>query len=408
MSAEANQPFRELESTGGKYFSLSDEPPVFAGGKGAELIAVDGRRYIDFACGSGTNALGHNHPAIAEALAGQLRTGITHIGPHFHTEVQGRFYRQLTEVLPQHLHCFHPATNGTEATEVALKAAMHATGRRQFLALEGGYHGRTFGALSVSEAKGKNKKLEPFAPSAAFLPFAEHDDQVKAALGKAEALLKGGNVAALIVEPVQATAGMRLPAKGYLEALAELARKNGCLVIVDEVFCSFGRSGCGFGFQHFDIEPDLVILAKSLGGSLPAGLVAGRKGILCGWKAGTQSSTFQLHPLSAAAGSAFIEVLIRDGLVKHAGEIGDWFEGARGRIEALPNVRSYRGLGAMWGVVMENESICHGVRRRALDLGLITWECGVDGEVIGLVPPLTIEREFFDLALDRFCQALKG
>ena len=406
MSADANQPFRELESTGGKYFSLSDEPPVFARGKGAELIAVDGRRYIDFACGSGTSALGHSHPAITEALASQLRTGLTHIGPHFHTEVQGRFYEQLTEFLPQHLHCFHPATNGTEATEVALKAAMHATGRRQFLALEGGYHGRTFGALSVSEAKGKNKELEPFAPGAAFLPFAEHDDQIEAALGNADALLKDGDVAALIVEPVQATAGMRSPMKGYLEALAERARKNGCLVIADEVFCGFGRSGHGFGFQHFGMEPDLVILAKSLGGSLPAGLVAGRTEILRGWKAGTQSSTFQLHPLSAATGSALIEVLIRDGLVKQAGEVGGWFEAARGRIEALPNVHCYSGLGAMWGVVMENGDICQGVRRRALDLGLITWECGVDGEVIGLVPPLTIDREFFELGLSRLCQAL--
>ncbi|MDH3660023.1 MAG: aminotransferase class III-fold pyridoxal phosphate-dependent enzyme, partial [Alphaproteobacteria bacterium] len=164
--------------------------------------------------------------------------------------------------------------------------------------------------------------------------------------------------------------------------------------------------GHGFGFQHFGMEPDLVILAKSLGGSLPAGLVAGRTEILRGWKAGTQSSTFQLHPLSAATGSALIEVLIRDGLVKQAGEVGGWFEAARGRIEALPNVHCYSGLGAMWGVVMENGDICQGVRRRALDLGLITWECGVDGEVIGLVPPLTIDREFFELGLSRLCQAL--
>ncbi len=408
MSTDPNQPFRELESTGVKSFSLSDDPPVFVAGKQAELIDAEGRRYIDFACGSGTSALGHHHPAIAKALISQLESGITHVGPHFHTPAQGRFYEALAELLPHHLRCFHPATNGTEATEVALKAAMHATGHRQFLAFEGGYHGRTFGALSVSEARGRNAALAPFVPDTAFLPFAEHEDQIESALRQAELHMAGRDVAALIIEPIQATAGMRLPANGYLDALATLALDQGCLLIVDEVFTGFGRSGRCFGFEHSDIDPDLVILAKSLGGTLPAGLVAGRKEILQGWRAGTQSSTFQLHPLAAAAGSAFIEVLIAQGLVERSGQIGQWFLDNRERFEALPHVRSLCGLGAMWGVVMKDATTCHAVRHRTLDLGLLTWECGLDAEVIGLVPPLTIEREPFERGMDRLYQALSG
>jgi 4-aminobutyrate aminotransferase-like enzyme len=319
---------------------------------------------------------------------------------------QARFYEKLADLLPAYLCCFHPATNGTEATEVALKAAMHATGRRRFLALDGGYHGRTFGALAVSAAKGRNAELAPFSPEASFLPFAQPGQQIEDAIREAEALLKAGGIAALILEPIQATAGMRRPAKGYLEALADLVREHGCLLIVDEVFCGFGRSGRRFGFERCGLEPDLVILAKSLGGSLPAGLLAGRADILQGWKAGTQSSTFQLHPLSAVAGSAFLDVLVDEGLVQHAERIGGWFEAHCGRIEALPNVQGFRGLGAMWGVVMDSGQRCQAVRRRALDLGLVTWECGVDGEVIGLAPPLTIDRAFFERGLDRLCRAL--
>jgi 4-aminobutyrate aminotransferase-like enzyme len=283
---------------------------------------------------------------------------------------------------------------------------MHATGRRRFLALEGGYHGRSFGALSVSEAKGKNASLAPFSPGAAFLPFPEDQDEIEDALHQADEHLASGDIAALIVEPIQATAGMRLPAKGYLDALARRALDRGCLLIVDEVFTGFGRSGRRFGFEHVGIEPDLVVMAKSLGGALPAGLIAGREAILKGWKAGTQSSTFQLHPLAAAAGSAFIEVLTSEALVERAEQIGAWFEDVREPLEVSPHVTSFRGLGAMWGVVMQDAKSCHAARHRALDLGLVTWECGVDGDVIGLVPPLTIERAHFDQGLERLCQAL--
>lgn len=406
MSASASEPFLALESTGAKYFSVSGNPPIFVAGDKAELIDSRGRRYIDFACGSGTSSLGHDHPAVTEAIRAQLETGITHIGPHFHVPVQAHLYDKLAALLPEHLRCFHPATNGTEATEVALKAAMHATGRRRFIALEGGYHGRSFGALSVSEARGKNASLAPFAPSTAFLPFAENPGEIGGALERADEHLANGEIAALIVEPIQATAGMRLPANGYLDALAKRTLDRGGLLIVDEVFTGFGRSGRRFGFEHAGIEPDLVIMAKSMGGALPAGLVAGREAILKGWKAGTQSSTFQLHPLAAAAGSAFIETLIDEALVERAEHIGDWFEDVRERLEMSPYVKSFRGLGAMWGVVMQDAESCHAVRHRALDLGLVTWECGVDGDVIGLVPPLTIERALFDRGLERLCQSL--
>ena len=406
MSASANETFLALESTGAKYFSVSGNPPIFVAGDKAELIDGTGRRYIDFACGSGTSSLGHGHPALAEAIRAQLETGITHIGPHFHVPAQAHFYDKLAALLPEHLHCFHPATNGTEATEVALKAAMHATGRRRFLALEGGYHGRSFGALSVSEAKGKNASLAPFSPRAVFLPFAENLDEIEGALQHANEHLASGDIAALVIEPIQATAGMRLPANGYLDALAKRAFDRGCLLIVDEVFTGFGRSGRRFGFEHAGIEPDLVIMAKSLGGALPAGLVAGREAILKGWKAGTQSSTFQLHPLAAAAGSAFIDTLIDEALVERAEHIGAWFEDVRERLEASPYVKRFRGLSAMWGVVMQDAKSCHAARHRALDLGLVTWECGVDGDVIGLVPPLTIDRALFDRGVERLCQAL--
>ncbi len=279
------------QSTGTKSFAVSPEPPVFVSGAGAYLIDERGRPYLDFACGSGTTALGHGHAEITRALRGQIDSGVTHLGPHFHAPVQAKLYTALADMLPRHLVRLHPAVGGSEATEVALKAAMHATGCKRFLAFEGGYHGRTFGALSVSGARGKNESLAPFAPHAEILPF---PDTPKA--GQDAARRVSEDLAGIVIEPIQATAGLRLADAAGIAALAKAAKAHGVPLIVDEVFTGFGRTGRLFGFQHYDLEPDLVILAKSFGGGQPAGLVAGREALLGTWPQGTLTSTFQQHP----------------------------------------------------------------------------------------------------------------
>lgn len=407
-------PYRRHESTGTKYRAVLDEPPVFVRGEGARLYDARGRAWLDFACGSGTTSLGHGHPVVQAAIAAQLATGITHIGPHFHGPVQGRLYERLARLLPPEIACLHPATNGTEATEVALKAAMHATGATTFVGFEGGYHGRTMGALAVSGERGRNARLAPFRPEAVILRWPETAAEVDGALGAIDAAARQSPLAGIILEPWQATAGMRPAAPGLLRALRRWCDGEGVPLILDEVFTGFARTGTPFAFLAEGVVPDLLILAKSLGGGLPAGLVAGRPGILQAWAPGTQSSTFQLHPLAAAASLAFLDVLEAEDLPARARAIRDLVAGHHDQIRASACVATVRGVGAMHGVEIVDPATgcpdqprCARIRRAALEAGLVTWECGTQGHVIGLVPPLVIGTNELEEGLDLLVAAIR-
>ena len=236
--------FRQLESRATKAFALVEDPPVFVSGSGVRLTASDGRQYLDFAAGSGTSNVGHGNPAVMAAVRELLDRGLTHVGPHFHADVQADFYQLLRKQLPAELTRLHPATNGTEATEAALKACMHATGARRFLAFEGGYHGRTLGSLAVSHARGSNAGLAPLAPEAEFIPYPQSAEDISLAVRTVGERPPGEPpLAGVIVEPIQATGGILLPPVGFLSALAATARSALVPLIVDEIFTGMGRTG---------------------------------------------------------------------------------------------------------------------------------------------------------------------
>ena len=389
-------PARDLQdmlSSATKTYAVTDQPPTFVSAAGTWLTDTAGKSYLDFACGSGTTNLGHNHPAVIAAANAQLASGITHIGPHFHTEVDLGLYRMLRSVLPDELRRFHPATNGTEAVEAALKAAMHHTGNGAFLAFEGSYHGRTLGALAVSASKGQNEVLGALAPETVFLPYGCGVEELDKAIVDSPAL------AGIIVEPVQATNGMVIPPSGFLTALAELAASRQIPLIFDEVFTGFGRTGRLFAFEHDNVTPDLLVLAKAFGGGFPGGLVAGREDIMTSWKSGTQSSTFQLHPVTAAAAKASLASILRDNVLANVVRIDQWMTQFGAGFADEPCVAQVRGLGAMFGVEIvdpdgkPDQVGTKAIRAAALEAGLITWECGAYGHVIGLVPPLNATKE---------------
>ena len=401
--------FRRAESAATKAFSLTDDPPVLVAGDGVRLTAADGRRYLDFATGSGVSNVGHGNAAVGDAVRAQLGTGLTHVGPHFHTAAQAAFYAALLERTPPGLAMLHPATNGTEATEAALKACMHATGARTFLAFSGGYHGRTFGALAVSEAKGANAGLGPFAPAAEFVPYP------RAGAGGAEAVANAVRaiadrpgsappLAGVVVEPVQATAGVLIPPAGFLARLADAARRASVPLVVDEVFTGFGRTGRLFACDAEEVSPDLLLMGKAMGGGFPGGLVAGRPEILSVWPRGAQSSTFQLHPVTAAAALASLREIESRDLPANAREIGERMQTLLPSLLVEPLAREFRGAGAMWGLEIRGADAtssrrnCRAVRLAALRRGLLTWECGRDAEVVGLMPPLTASAAEVDEA----------
>lgn len=384
---------RETLSSATKTYAVTDNPPTFVSAHGAWLTDAEGKRYLDFACGSGSTNLGHNHPAIMAAVNAQLASGITHVGPHFHAGVQTRLYKLLRSVLPSGLHRFHPATNGTEAVEAALKAAMHHTGNGAFLAFEGSYHGRTLGALAVSAAKGQNEALGSLTPETVFLPYGCGIEELEQAIGNSPPL------AGIIVEPVQATNGMVIPPSGFLKTLAGLAASRQIPLIFDEVFTGFGRTGRLFAFEHDGVTPDLLVLAKAFGGGFPGGLVAGREDIMTSWKPGTQSSTFQLHPVTAVAAMASLEGVLGDDVLTNVEQIEQWMRQSGADLSDDPSVACFRGLGAMFGVEIvdrdgkPDQVRTKAIRATALKAGLITWECGSHGHVIGLVPPLNAGKE---------------
>jgi 4-aminobutyrate aminotransferase-like enzyme len=292
---------------------------------------------------------------------------------------------------------------------------MHATGGDHFLAFAGGYHGRTLGALAVSGERGRNERLGPFRPEALILPWPEDAEGVAETVQRIEIEAGRCRLAGVLVEPWQATAGIRPTAPGLLVALRRLCDRLGLPLLLDEVFTGFGRTGTVFAFADAGIVPDLLILAKSLGGGLPLGLVAGNPAILRGWAPGTQSSTFQLHPLAAAASLAFLEVLEAEDLPARARAVAAGIDARRAELLAIPCVREVRGAGAMHGIEIV-DPITGGpdrertgrVRKAALELGLVTWECGTHGHVIGLVPPLTIPADRLDQGLDRLVAALRA
>ncbi len=407
--------FRRLESPATKTFALLDRPPVFVSASGSRLTDSEGRTYLDFASGSGTSNVGHGNPAVTDAVRAMLDRGLTHVGPHFHAEAQADFLRLLRDCLPPELSRMHPATNGTEATEAALKACMHATGARRFLAFEGGYHGRTMGSLAVSHARGGNAVLAPFAPEAEFVPFPETErEATEAVRALAERPRDRPPLAGVIVEPVQATAGIVCPPEGFLSELCAAARRVGVPLIVDEIFTGMGRTGRLFAFEAEGIVPDLLLLGKCLGGGFPGGMAVGREGLMTAWPQGAQSSTFQMHPVTAAAGAAALRFLLEEDLCTRALAIGRRLASFREAFLVFPSVREFRGVGAMFGLAVrgrgreEPRQVARRLRRKALCNGLITWECGRNGEVIGLVPPLTATDEEADEACRFLLRALES
>ena len=213
-------------------------------------------------------------------------------------------------MLPPTLSRYHPSIRGSEASEVAIKSSMHRTGAKKFIGFTGGYHGRTFGALSVSGEKGKNAKLGPFYPKCEIIPFPQTTYCIKDSISS----LDKEPLAGVIIEPIQATAGLRFADKDALKELRAYTKSNNIPLIFDETFTGFFRTGKMFSFEHYDLVPDILIFGKAISAGFPAGLVVSTEEILAQWQKGVQSSTFQLGPIAAAASQSFIGKLKNDDL----------------------------------------------------------------------------------------------
>ncbi|WP_265523379.1 acetylornithine transaminase [Oerskovia flava] len=372
---------------------------VLVRGEGAYVWDADGTRYLDLLAGIAVNALGHAHPTLTAAISAQLGT-LGHVSNFFATPTQIALAERLLALAeaPEGSRVFF-TNSGTEANEAAFKMARrHSTGtagpgtRTRVLALEGGFHGRSMGALALTSKAAYREPFEPLPGGVEFVPFA--DTAALAHAFSSEATQARGEVAALVVEPVQGEAGVRSLPPGYLAAARELTERHGALLVLDEVQTGIGRTGSWFAYQQPElgggIVPDVVTLAKGLGGGFPVGAVVAygpHAATLLG--RGQHGTTFGGNPVAAAAALATIGVIERDGLLAHVRAVGEALRtGIAGC--ANPLVAGARGRGLLLAVQL-TRPVAAEVARLALDAGFIVNAVAPDA--IRLAPPLILTTD---------------
>ena len=358
-------------------------------GRGAEVWDVDGRRHLDLLGGIAVNALGHAHPAVVDAIAAQAPS-LVHVSNFFTTQPQIALAERLLGVAaaPPGSRVFF-TNSGTEAIEAAVKLSRR-TGRRRLVALEGAFHGRSMGALSLTH---KAAYREPFAPLLDEVVHVPFDD-----LDALERVVDD-SVAAIFVEPVQGEAGVRPLSTAYLRLARDLATQHGSLLVLDEIQSGIGRTGRWFAHQESGVVPDAMTVAKGLGGGFPIGaLVTFGEPVSTLLRPGQHGTTFGGNPLGAAVGLAVLETIEADGLLEHARELGTHLKEAVGALRH-PLVAEVRGAGLLLAVVLTDD-IGPDVARRALEAGFIVNP--VSANTLRLAPPLVITRE----QLDEFVAAL--
>lgn len=358
-------------------------PPrrVLVRGEGAYVWDADGRRYLDLLGGIAVNALGHAHPTLTAAIAAQLGT-LGQVSNFFATPTQVALAERLLELsgAPAGSRVFL-SNSGSEANEAALKMARR-TGRPRVLALEGAFHGRTMGALAMTHKAAYREPFEPLPGGVEFLPFGDVDALTRA---------MGPDVAAIVAEPVQGEAGVRPLPPGYLPHARRLADEHGALLVLDEVQTGVGRTGEWFAHQRPEIGggvlPDVITLAKGLGGGFPVGAVIGlgeRAGSILG--PGQHGTTFGGNPVAAAAALTTLGVIERDGLLAHVRATGEQLCAA---LADVPCVREVRAVGLLVAIELTRPSAP--VADLALEAGFVVN--AVTPTALRLAPPLIVTWE---------------
>ncbi len=369
--------------------------------EGVVVRDVHGREYLDFSGGPAVFVLGHRHPRVVQAVIAQIQRMPMSVRA-LPRRLEAELAALLAEITPGDLRYAFFCNSGAEAVEGAIKLARVATGKPGIIATEGAFHGKTLGALSATGRETYRKPFEPLVPGFRHIPF-----------GDPEALEEAidADTAAFLVEPIQAEGGVRVPQDDYLGRVREICDRRGILLIVDEVQTGMGRTGRMFACEHAGITPDILTLAKGLGGGvMPIGAFVARPHL---WEAFTNdpylhSSTFGGNPAACAAAQATIQVLREERLVERAAELGPFLlEGLRALAARYPDlVREVRGKGLLVGVEFIDPDVALLCAAEALHRGLISYFALNRPEVIRMAPPLVVTEDHIRLALERLDAAL--
>ena len=286
-----------------------------------------GAKWLDLVCGSATTNLGHNHPAHIAAIEEVTATGFIHTGTRLPSPFRAQLYETLSDILPAELSCIQLVNSGAEAIEAAIKVAQFATGRFRLISFEGGYHGRTLGALSITHGARIREPFSVMQDNVDFLPYPYLDDPTGQGKDAAFCLsrlsdrldqLKRADElpAAVVIEPIQGVGGVVVPPDDFVTGVRELTRDIGVLLISDEIWSGFGRTGRWFSFEHTGITPDIVTMGKAMSGGLPLSAVAAAPEILKAWPPGMHTSTFQGNPVSCNMAVATIQTIKKESLLE--------------------------------------------------------------------------------------------
>ncbi|HEV2686001.1 MAG TPA: acetylornithine transaminase [Actinomycetota bacterium] len=394
--------FDQIKSRDARYHMnvYGRQPVAFIRGDGALLWDTEGKQYLDFLAGIAVMSVGHSHPKVVEAIREQAGT-LTHVSNLFYTEPQAILAERLHDLLGWGKVFF--SNSGAEANECALKLARRwarehgSTDRSGVVVALGSFHGRTFTTLA---ATGQPHKHEPFAPLPAWFTYVSLNDEE--ALDEAV----GDNTTAVLLEVVQGEGGVRLATPEYLTAARKFCEERGAALIFDEVQTGLGRTGKWFAFQHYDIAPDIVTLAKALGGGLPIGACIARADVADAFKPGDHATTFGGGPVPCAAALAVLDVIETEGLVARAAEAGEKLIAALSSATAGNSaVGEIRGLGMLIAVELAGDWAAE-IVGKALEKGLIVNN--VAPNAVRLAPPLIVTDDQIEQAVEILANILSS
>lgn len=321
-------------------------PVTIERGEGAKLYDINGKEYIDCMGGYGVALVGHRNPRVVAALKAQLNKIIT-VHTSLYNKTREEFLENLIKIAPKGLTQVHLGNSGTEAVEAAIKFARKFTGKSGMVAMNGSYHGKSLGSLSVTFNPKYRKAFMPLVEKVAFSPFGD----IEALRTKIDS-----DTAFVIMEPIQGESGINVAPDGFLQDVRKLCDEHGILLIFDEIQAGLGRTGKMWACDHWNTTPDIICLAKGIAGGVPMSATLTRPDILAAMSKGEHSSTFGGNPLSCAAGIATIQALTQDGLVDNAARVGRIFRDGLEKLREKHNIiREVRGKGMMIGVEMKFE-----------------------------------------------------
>jgi len=378
-------------------------PLVPVRGQGMAIEDIDGNVFLDFAAGIAVNSTGHGHPRVVGAIKEQASELLHYSASDFYLPIYAETAAAIARIAPiSGPKRTYLGNSGTEVVETAMKLARHFTGRPYIVGFLGGFHGRTYGSVSLTASKAKyHARFDPLLPGIYHAPFGHVEDLKWFDDVLFQHLIPANEVAAIVIEPIQGEGGYIVPEDGFLEGLREMCDRHGILFVADEIQSGTGRTGKMWAVEHWGVEPDILLTAKGIASGLPLGAMVAKASIMDSWSIGAHGSTYGGNPVACAAALATIE-LLEGGLVENARLRGE--EAMVGLQEIASRhprlMTDVRGKGLMIGVEFESPEAAEAIQWASFQRGLLVLECGK--QTVRMCPPLIVSAAEISTAMHIF------